>query len=294
MLIGNYSVLSKHPGRNIGGGSIGLGMNRGEFNKPSMSRARFLSETWSKKSGVPDGVRPPYSWIIPQSAGGLSARNNVYGAGSITLTMAGGLNAEAALTGSGDLTGTGQLIISMVASLTGSGTITSATSQAFLNLAASLAGSGSITAAGTAIGHAAAALSGSGDLDALASALGTLAASIVVTGGVLTASDVAETVWNSVLSNYPTAGTAGNTLALAGSGGVDYGTLATAVWSNATRSLTVTGLSAGDAEKLLHIWRLLGLDSSNPVTTTTADISATGIAIDITGNGETSTTLTRT
>lgn len=294
MLIGNYSVLSKHPGRNIGGGAIGLGQNPSDFNKVSMSRARFVSSTQDKRSGVPDGNRPPHSWILPQKEGGLSARNNIYGTGTVTLTMSQGLNASAALTGSGSLTGTGQLIISMVASLAGSGTISNASAQAFLNLAASLAGSGNITAAATAIGHAAAALTGSGTTVGVVNALGAMAASIVVTGGELTAGEVAASVWNSVLSNYPTAGTAGNTLALAGSGGVDYGTLATAVWSNATRSLTVTGLSAGDAEKLLHIWRLLGLDSSNPVTTTTSAIAATDIAIDITGNGETSTTLTRT
>jgi hypothetical protein len=293
MLLGNYSVLYKSAGKFIGGGAIGLGLDRSAFNLTNASRNRFISGSWAKQSGVPDGYRPPYAWVLPSKAGGLSARNNLSGVGTITLTMASGLNADASLTGSGDLTGTGQLIISMVAALTGSGTINNAAMEAFLNLAASLAGSGDISGAATAIGHAAAALEGDGDLAAVLNAIGTMAAEIVVTGGVLTAADVAQTVWESVLSNYPTAGTAGNTLALAGSGGVDYGTLATAVWSNATRSLTVTGLSAGDAEKLLHIWRLLGLDSSNPVTTTTADISATDIAIDITGNGETSTTLTR-
>jgi hypothetical protein len=56
-------------------------------------------------------------------------------------------------------------------------------------------------------------------------------------------------VWSAVLSNYPDAGTAGNTLALAGSGGVDYTTLANAVWSAATRTLT-SGGSAPTAEQV--------------------------------------------
>lgn len=293
MLLGNYSVFNKSPARYVGGGAIGQGMNRADYGKNGMARGRFISSSADKRSGVPDGYSSPYSWVLPQKAGGLSARNNITGAGSVTLSMASGINAEASLSGSGDLVGVGQLIVSMVASLTGSGTITSAQTEAFLNLAASLAGQGNVTAAATALGHAAASMTGSGSVAAVANAIGTMAASIVVTGGVLTASEVASTVWNSVLSSYPTAGTAGNTLALAGSGGVDYGTLATAVWSHATRSLTISGLSAADAEKLLHIWRLLGLDAANPVTTTTTEITSTDIAIVISGNGETSTTLTR-
>ena len=142
MLIGNYSVLSKHPGRDIGGGAIGLGMNRMDFNKSSQARGVFTGATWEPKSGVPDGYRPPYTWVIPLSAGGLSARNNLSGAGDLVGAVAGGVNGEATLAGAGTLTGTGALIVSLVAALTGSGTISSATAQAFLNLAASLAGAG--------------------------------------------------------------------------------------------------------------------------------------------------------
>ena len=50
MLIGNYSVLAKHPGRNIGGGAIGLGLNRGDRNKSSMNRGAFTSLT--RRSGA--------------------------------------------------------------------------------------------------------------------------------------------------------------------------------------------------------------------------------------------------
>lgn len=238
MLIGNYSVLAKHPGRSIGGGSIGLGNNRSDFNKTSMARGAFSGEAWEPKSGVPDGYRHPYAWVMPQTAGGLSARNNLSGAGACTISMAGGVNGEAALSGAGDVTGVGALIVSLVAELTGSGTITNADAVAYLNLAASLAGAGDLAGAATAIGHASAALSGAGDTSGTATALGTLAASIIVTGDVLNTANVAGAVWNALVASHGEDGTMGKALANASSGGVDYDLLAAAVWAYATRDLS--------------------------------------------------------
>lgn len=194
MLIGNYSVLAKDPGRSIGGGAIGLGNNRSDFNKSSQARGAFAGSEWEPKSGVPDGYRPPYSWVLPIKAGALSARNNIVGSGDASISMAGGVNGTATLTGAGSLTGVGALIISMAASLSGSGTISSATLQAFLNLAASLAGEGDLSGLVTAIGHHTAALSGSGTATATATALGTLAAAITVTGDLLTSANIAAAI----------------------------------------------------------------------------------------------------
>jgi hypothetical protein len=194
MLIGNYSVLSKHPGRDIGGGATGLGYNRGDRPKTSMMRGAFTSGNWSAKSGIPDGYRAPYAWMLPIKPGAISARNSIVGAGDLTAAVAGGLNAEADLTGSGDLDATGQLIISMVASLVGSGDITNADAVAFLQLAASLAGAGDIAASLNALGAAAAALSGDGEAAATINALGTLAASLVVTGDALSTANVADAI----------------------------------------------------------------------------------------------------
>lgn len=198
-LIGNYSVLSKHPGRAVGGGAIGLGMNRADFNTASQARGAFASSAWSPKSGTPDGYRPPYAWVLPLTAGALTARKNLSGASTVTIAMAGGVNGEASLSGSGDLTATGALIISMVAALTGSGTISSAAAVGYLNLAASLAGAGDLDGAATAIAHAAAAVAGSGTATATATALGELAASIVVTGTALNSANVGAAVWATLI-----------------------------------------------------------------------------------------------
>lgn len=194
MLIGNYSVLEKHPGRDIGGGATGQGYNRGGWPKTSMMRGRFTSGNWEAKSGVPDGYRAPYAWVLPIKPGAISARKAIVGAGALTGSVAGGVNGEASLTGSGDLTATGQLIISMVASLVGSGDITNATAVGYLQLAASLAGSGDISASISALASAEAALSGSGDIDATINAVGTMAASIVVTGDLLSTANVADAI----------------------------------------------------------------------------------------------------
>lgn len=207
MLIGNYSVLAKDPGRSLGGGAIGLGCDRGSFNKTSMARGAFCSQPWDYLSGVPDGYRPPYCWVLPMSAGGLSSRKNLAGVGALTSAIAGGKNATATLSGTGTLTGVGALIVSLVASLTGSGTITSAALLAYLQLAATLAGTGNLTGAASALAHAAAVLDGEGDVagSTVLTALGELAAQITVTGAGLTTANVGSAVWNALAaaSNLP-------------------------------------------------------------------------------------------
>lgn len=149
-------------------------------------------------SGIPDGYRNQYTWVMPQTSGALGSRNQIFGDGELVGTVAGGVNGEATLAGAGDLTGTGQLIISMVASLVGSGDITSADAVAFLQLAASLAGAGDLAGSLTAIGHAAAALSGAGEATATINALGTLAAQIVVTGDALSTANIAGAILDDV------------------------------------------------------------------------------------------------
>jgi hypothetical protein len=149
-------------------------------------------------AGIPDGYRDSASWVMPQKAGALAARNQISGVGTATIAMAGGVNGEATLEGTGALAGIGALIISMVAALSGSGTISNADADAFLQLAASLAGEGDIAGALTAIGHASAVLAGEGEADGTATALGTLAASITVTGDALSTANVANAILDAI------------------------------------------------------------------------------------------------
>lgn len=219
MLIGNYSVLAKTPGRWIGGGSIGLGMNRGDFNKTSMSRGPFNAVDWEPKSGIPDGYRHPYAWVMPQTAGALSARNSVVGVGSISTTALAVRLAEAALTGAGDLTAFGGLIVNLIAAITGSGTVSNADVKAFLQAVASISGSGGVSAGDLeGLGALLAAIAGSGTADgSTLTGAGELAADLVVTGTGLSTSNVGQAVWAALAAANNAAGTMGEKLNDAGS-----------------------------------------------------------------------------
>jgi hypothetical protein len=210
VLLGNHSVLYKHPGRDIGGAAIGLGMDRGAFNKSSMARGVFNAVDWEPKSGVPDGYRPPYTWVIPQASGGLSSRNVLAGSGTFASSIAGGKNAVAALVGSGELTATGALIVQALAALTGSGTVTTASLLAILNAVADLAGSGTLAGEVEALGFLLAVLEGEGTFEGVPYATGELVADISVSAvDVLTSDAIAASVWNSLVANYDEAGTMG-------------------------------------------------------------------------------------
>jgi hypothetical protein len=216
-LIGRYSVLSKHPGRDIGGGATGLGYNRGDMSKPSLSVARFGSLAgWEPKSGVPDGYRHPYAWVPPMRAGGLSSRNVIIGTGTVTGLGAMGRNGEATLTGSGELTATGALIVSAIAALAGSGTITTAGLLAVLQATASVSGSGTLAGTAGALGWVLGALSGSGTLTGTRYATGALEADITPFTD-LSPENLAAAVWAAVAADNNDAGTMGEKLNDAGS-----------------------------------------------------------------------------
>lgn len=256
MLISRYTTLNTHPGRALGGGATGEGLSRFAFGKSSMARSAFAGEAWDPLSGVPDGYRSPYAWVLPQTAGGLSARNKLTGAGALIAAIAGGKNAEATLAGSGDLAGTGALIVSLVAALVGSGTIGSAGAIAFLQLAATLAGSGDLDGALSALAHASAALSGSGDAGATSTAPGALAASIVVTGDVLNSANVGASVWSALAAANNAPGTMGEKLNDAGSA------------SNPWTEVIESGMTAAEILRLIAAaaqGSATGLESGNPV-----------------------------
>lgn len=219
-LIGNYSVLSKHPGRDVGGGSIGLGMNRGDYSKGSMNRGRYSQGSMEPKSGVPDGYRPPCCWVLPQSPGALAARNTLDGAGGVSGADAWAVRlAVAALTGDGGITADGGLIVQLAAALVGSGAVTGANLAGFLAAVAALTGEGGVSAAAlTGLGAVLAALTGSGTAEgATLTGLGELGADIVSYGD-LTVEGMRDAVWNALSAQYNTTGTMGEKLNDAGSG----------------------------------------------------------------------------
>jgi hypothetical protein len=124
-----------------------------------------------------------------------------------------------------------QLVVSMVATALGEAT-TNANLNAALGLSGSTSGEATNNAVITALAWAIGTASGEATATLVRYATGELKGSITPFTE-LSPEGLAAAVWNSILTNYPEAGTAGNTLALAGSGGVDYATLAAAVLSAA-------------------------------------------------------------
>lgn len=127
MLLGNYSVLNRNPGRNIGGGASGLGMYRADFNKTSPMRNNFFKSEVatqpSLKSGFPNGYLSPYSWSLPQKSGGLASYTNINGDTIVDFSIAGGLNSVSSISGSGSLSDVNLIMIFwLISSLTGTTT----------------------------------------------------------------------------------------------------------------------------------------------------------------------------
>lgn len=258
MLIGNYSVLAKTPGRWIGGGAIGLGMNRGDFNKTSMSRGVFNATDWEPKSGLPDGYRIPYAWVMPQTAGGLSTRNSVTGTGTISTTALAVRLAQANLTGSGDLTAIGGLIVQLIADIAGSGEISDADLKAFLQAVANISGSGGISdAEASGLGELIAAITGLGTAaGSTATGIGELTADLVVTGTGLTTGNVGAAVWGAIAAVNNDAGTMGEKLNDAGSASNPWTEVIESGYTAAEILRLLAAVAQGDAT---------GLESGSPV-----------------------------
>jgi hypothetical protein len=111
----------------------------------------------------------------------------------------------------------------LAADLVGSGSITAADMKAIANMAASLAGSGEVDNSSDLkiLAWLIATLTGQGEVDAASTMKGfaDMSASITVTGGNLTAGQVAAAVWDEVLASHQDTGSTGKALNDAGSAG---------------------------------------------------------------------------
>jgi hypothetical protein len=237
----------------------------------------------SDLAGIPSGYRNEYTWIMPQKAGALAARNQISGAGAFSSAIAGGVNGEATLAGQGDLAGIGALIISLVAALTGSGTITSASADAFLQLAASLAGEGDLAGAASALAHAAAELSGSGTVTGTSTALGELAAEIVVTGDVLNSANVASAVWGALAASNDVAGTMGALLNASGAGGDPWAVTLEGTYTAADLVRIMASVLAG---------KVSGMETGTPTFRSVDDAADRVTAVTTTDGNRTAVTAT--
>lgn len=212
-----------------------------------------LSEVTDNLSAIPNGNRHPSSWVMPNKAGGLSSRK-----ATLEIAVSGSMLRAYPIEGSSSLTITtntpsGELIVSgngaatlvinsnspiLTASIGGAGlsTITVSTNTPLLGAIADLIASGNFTLAANTpvifpIDDASPLRTGVANLTILGSltpyAIGFMEGTTEEAG--LTNAGIANSVWNSLLSNYTVAGSAGKALATASSGGVDLVAMAQAI-----------------------------------------------------------------
>ena len=249
-LIGNRSVLHKSPGRFLNGfGTTGGGIAsmRSAFNKYGMQRGAYGS--YDALSATPDGHLSPSAWVLPKTGGGMSSRNIIIGGATLAGNGNLGLPADAALSGAGDIVSAAlALVVSAVASLSGSGSLT-ADVVGKLEAAAALAGSGNLAGAAGALASLLAELSGAGSTSGTPYASGSMSANIKGYGD-LTPEGLRDVVWGALAASFNVAGTMGNKLNSAASGGVDYAALGEAVWAALQADQNVSGSMA---ELVKHI-----------------------------------------
>ncbi len=117
-----------------------------------------------KISGYPTATYPPYSLVMGDGLGLLSATTTIYQSGNITnLNLAGGLNGASTVVGTSTLTGQLGALAYLITSIIGTSTL-SGNIQGAVNIAANLAGSGDLTGALGALISILADLNGNGNL----------------------------------------------------------------------------------------------------------------------------------
>ncbi len=231
------------------------------------------------------------------------------GAGDLDAAIAGGVAMAAALSGSGDLSGAASLVAAMVLALSGSGTLSAgisgrlamaadifgsgdldASAQGRWNMALAATGSGDLDAGVASLGNMVMALTGTGDLDAAIGAIGNMSIDLVVTGTGLTTSNVGAAVWAALASANNVPGSMGEKLNDAGS--------ASNPWTEDLPGSYIEGqagyILAAIQTLTDELHRLQGLKSGEPMTVTPTSRVVGDITQAISGNGTTSTTVTRT
>lgn len=288
----------------------------------------YITEaSFAKTTSLPDGNNAPNTWRMPLKAGAISSSNRLLGIGKVSADGHYGLPLIASLVGSGGITqalgslgiaiyanitasggvttALGGLLAQIEAALSGSGAISSSEMLAYLNAIADLTGSGELADADLeGIGELLAILEGDGILDVTLTGTGELVSSIRSYGN-LTPEGIRDAVWQAAATSFNDTGTMGQKLNSAAVGGVDYDALATAVWSAAIRRLTTSGvedIQSGLATDLLaedikiivtELHQIQGLDADNPMTVTPTSRISGDIDLTLTGDGVTSTTVTR-
>ena len=240
-----------------------------------------------KRDGFPTGTNIPYSLIMGDKGALLSATTTISGTSANTFAMAMGLAAQSSLTGSGTISGSLSLIIQLACDILASGTI-SASLVGKLEMASALAGEGDITASLNLIAFVVSEITGSGTIEGTFKGNASLSADIS-SSSTLSPENLAAAVWNSIAASFNTAGTMGNKMNSAASAGDPWST----PLPGSYLSTEAGGILAQIQTLVDELHKIEGLSLGNPMEVTQTNRTAGTINLDITGDGETTTTVTR-
>jgi hypothetical protein len=212
----------------------------------------------------------------------VSLLASLAGTGAVDATLQAILPASATLGGLSDLVAdiTGKL--EAASTINGTSTVT-ADVVGIWNMVATLVGTSDLQSTVTAFGRMVAQLNGAGAVSATPYASGDMSATITAAGEVLTATSLANAVWNALITDFNALNTMGAQLNIAG-GGSSPTQIADEVRANLTAELAA----------IIETWRIHGLDPTKPliVTPTSRDAGA-GLHQDIVKSGVV-TTVTKT
>lgn len=197
------------------------------YNLTAFRRNMLIGEGIANpQASVPQGVRPPIAWLMAKEGGGISSYKRGVVSLDGTATGEKGLPATASTTISIDGTAAGGLIVSA----TGTATI-SIDGVAAIVATISTTGTATVTIDGSVAMGAEASLVANATISIDGSAeimgLGYMTGTTEEAG--LTPSGIALAVWRALAASNDEDGTMGHLLNLAGTGGVDYDSLAQAI-----------------------------------------------------------------
>jgi hypothetical protein len=219
LICANGMRTASGPNRMFSGVTSVAGAHRFEGFKLSGAAYNIYGSV-DDKSGKPDGNRPPVTWLLPRTAGGMASRYEVNGASAVTASGAMGVNGEAGLSGDGLITNAPlQLVVSAIAAITGAGQIDTAGLAGKLEAVAALSGDGDLTAAIGALAGIFADLDGDGALTGALRALGFMEAAVTPFTE-LSPQSLAAAVWATIIESGLTAEDAMKLIAAATAGKV--------------------------------------------------------------------------
>lgn len=242
-----------------------------------------------KRDSFPTGTNPPYSLVMGDKGTLLSSTTTIDGEGLFSITsLAMGLAAASDLEGEGDITSASlSLIIQLACNILASGDI-SAGLVGKLEMASALAGSGDLTASLNLIAFVVSELTGSGTMSGTFFGTASLASDIS-SSSTLSPENLAAAVWNSIAASFNTAGTMGNKMNSAASAGDPWST----PLPGSYLSTEAGGILAQIQTLVDELYKMRGLDADNPWTVTPTGEQAGSIILDASGDGVSSSTLTR-